>query len=170
AERSRMAATARSVGQWLLGPYDADHYARVLAPDVESVDHRILGTWSARGAEVVARHIRSLLNLTDDYTARHDDVLALRSDACILRRITSGTDRIGAGGWESPYLGLLVFGPDGLVTRWEQFEIDREADALARFDELVSSRAERPAPAARPLRVENAATRAADRFVAASAT
>jgi hypothetical protein len=47
--RTRAAATARSVAQWLLGPYNADSYARVLAPDVESVDHRIMGTWSAQG-------------------------------------------------------------------------------------------------------------------------
>src|SRR5262249_52746770 len=33
---TRAAATARSVGQWLLGPYDADSYARALAPDIVS--------------------------------------------------------------------------------------------------------------------------------------
>src|SRR5262249_26590325 len=40
----------------------------------------------------------------------------------------------------------------------------READALARFDELCTSSAERLPPAARALAIENAATRAAERF------
>ena len=51
---------------------------------------------------------------------------------------------------------LWVFGADGLVTRIEQFDADRDAEALARFDELT---AEPPAA-----RFANAATRVMDRF------
>src|SRR5439155_17398910 len=32
----------------------------------------------------------------------------------------------------------LVFGSDGLLARYEQFDTDRPADALARFDELTA--------------------------------
>ncbi|MGH7899798.1 MAG: nuclear transport factor 2 family protein [Candidatus Binatia bacterium] len=57
------------------------------------------------------------------------------------------------------YLGIYLFGDDGLRTRIEVFDTDRVAEALARFDELT---AERPAP-----RIENAATRSVERFDAA---
>src|SRR5207244_7281044 len=58
-ERARAAATARSVAP-LRGPFDPDRYASAFAPAVESVDHRILGTWSARGAEALLQHYRSV--------------------------------------------------------------------------------------------------------------
>src|SRR5262249_58149148 len=54
--RARAAAIARSTAL-SLRPFD-DHYAEALAPGIEQVDHRILGTWSARGAEEVLRHLR----------------------------------------------------------------------------------------------------------------
>src|SRR5262249_2912972 len=136
--RARAAATARSVAQWLLGPHNAESYAPTLAPDIESVDRRILATWSAHGPAAVVRHTRSLLDLIAAYTARHDDIRAVRSDALIVRRTPSGIDRAGGGIWERPYLGLLVFGADGLVSRWEQFEVGDAAGALARFDELTA--------------------------------
>jgi hypothetical protein len=73
-----------------------------------------------------------------------------------MRWTNSGTDRVGGGSYERPFLMLIVFGADGLVTRLEWFDPDREAEALARFDELT---AERPGP-----RIENAATRAVDQL------
>ena len=58
-------------------------------------------------------------------------------------------------------LQLWIFGADGLVTRWEQF--DREPEALARFDELTAPQA--PARRVRP----NAATALLDRMTAVHA-
>ena len=52
---------------------------------------------------------------------------------------------------------LWIYGPDGLLTRYEQFDADCDHEALARFDELT---AEPPATA----RITNAATRSWDRF------
>src|SRR5262249_31677461 len=106
---------------------------------------------------------RSWLQLVDG-TIRVDDVLALRPDALLLRWMNSGTDRAGGGAWESQLLRLMVFGPDGHVTRVEAFDVDREAEALARCDELGPSSAEGPAPAGRATPVENEATRGIDRF------
>src|SRR5262249_50760722 len=146
----RAAATARSAARWLLGPHDGESYAPTLAPDIESVDHRILPTWSAHGVEAVAWSFRSWLELIDDFAARHDDLLALRHDAFFVGRIPPGTDRAGGAAWERPFLQLLVFGADGLVTRWEQFDVDRQAEALARFDELGQSSAGEPAPGRKP--------------------
>ena len=42
---------------------------------------------------------------------------------------------------------LWVFGADGLVTRWEQFDGEQDAEALARFDEITAE-----PPAERPVR------------------
>ena len=40
---------------------------------------------------------------------------------------------------ERQSLGLVVFGDDGLFTRFEWFDTDREEEALARFDELAAT-------------------------------
>jgi hypothetical protein len=54
--RVRAGATARSVAS-MTGPLDADHDARAFAPDVQGVDHQMLGTWSApeRNGEALVR-------------------------------------------------------------------------------------------------------------------
>src|SRR5262249_7170752 len=138
--RDHAAAIARSVAA-IMGPYDTDHfdaYARAFAPGIESVDHRILGTWFAYGADAALRNLRSVIDLADDMAVRDDDVLALRADAFLVSRMVSGTQRATGGAFERPQLGLFVFGADGLVTRWEVFDPDREDEALARFDELVT--------------------------------
>jgi hypothetical protein len=75
-----------------------------------------------------------------DVAHRVHDVLALRSDAPLLRVTTLGTERTGGGAWERPVLVLLLCGRDGLVTHFELFDPDREAEALARFDELTAER------------------------------
>ncbi len=81
-------------------------------------------------AAATARGVAALLG------PRVDDVLALRFNALLVRWTTLGTPRAGGGSYEYPFLQLWVFGPDGLVTHNEQFGPDREAEALARFDEL----------------------------------
>ena len=70
---------------------------------------------------------------------------------------------------------LLVFGAAGLVTRWEQYDAEREEEALARFDELTSEPSRGgfpPVPARAATRFArrvrpNAATANATRFEAA---
>jgi ketosteroid isomerase-like protein len=153
--RVRAAATARSIAAGH-GPFDPDRSATAYASAIESVDHRILGTWSASGAEVMVRQVRSLLEVADDVIFADDEVLCLRPDALLTRRTHSGTDRAGGGRYERVFLMIRVFGADGLATHHEYFDTDREVEALARFDELVG---EPPA-----VRFENAATRAWDRF------
>jgi len=148
-ERTRAAGTARSFAEFDRG---IDGWARALAADVQCVDHRTLGTWSAQGAEAVVQHFRSLLDLVDHFAARFDDILDLRSNGFLAQVTTSGTDRAGDGAYERPFLGVWIFGTDGLITRWEQFDVGREDEALARFDELTA-----PRPPRRPVRA-NAAT------------
>src|SRR5262249_40922768 len=69
------------------------------------------------------------------------------------------------------HIVLVVLGGDGRATRVEAFDDDHEAEALARFDELGNpsvppvgkARIEEGSPRI-GVRIENAATRAADRF------
>ena len=75
----------------LTGPLDLDLWAGALAPDIESVDHRTLGTWSAHGADEMLQHLRSLRELSHDVAARIDDILALHLEASLLRRTVFGT-------------------------------------------------------------------------------
>src|SRR5215475_2468922 len=80
-----------------------------------------------------------MLEVADDVTTRIDDVLALRSDALLLRWTNVGIDRVGGGAYERPFLWLGVSGADGLLTRIELFDADRADQALARFDALTSA-------------------------------
>src|SRR5262249_53276098 len=66
------------------------------------------------------------------------DVVCLGPDALLTRRTHSGTIRGGGGPYERVFLWLRVFGPDGLVSRVEFFDADREDEALARFDALTA--------------------------------
>jgi hypothetical protein len=164
-EHARAVATARSVAA-MQGPWDL-HRTPLFAPAIENVDHRILGTWSARGAEATMEHLRAVLELADNAATRFDDVLGLQADALLVRATHSGTARAGGGAYERQFLLLNVFATDGLVARREYFDADREAEALGRFDELVSSGAEGLRSAPPSARFENAATRFGERFAAA---
>ena len=138
--RERAAAAARSVAALpLRGPFDLDRYASAFAADVDWLDHRTVGVGSLRGAEVIRRSIRSLLDLIAESVDRVDDILALRSDAVLVRWTNSGTDRVSGGRFDRPLIMLWVFGTDGLVTRFEQFEANRDAEALARFAALAGA-------------------------------
>ena len=120
---------------------------------------------TARGAEAFLQGVRIQLDLAAG-VYRCDDVLFLQSAAILSRRASSGTIRASGGAYEQQSLSLWTFGADGLLTRWELFDVDREADALARFDELTAEPA--PVRAARRVR-PNAATANAARFDAAVA-
>src|SRR5262249_39332764 len=135
-ERARAAATARSVAV-VMGPIDPDCFATAFAPAIEVVDHRILGTWSASGAEAALQHHRSLLEVADGIV-REDDIIDLCPDALLVRRMNFGTVRASGGAYERQFILLSLFGTDGLVSHWEFFDPDREAEALARFDELTA--------------------------------
>jgi SnoaL-like domain len=166
--RTRAAATARSVAV-LLGPFDPEGYAVAFAPDIEVVDHRILGTFSAHGAQAVLQNHRSWLELADKIGKREEDVLGLRSDACLVRRTFFGVVRASGGAFERQFIMLWFFGTDGLLSRWEFYDADRDAEALARFDELVGSDDAASAAARSPTHFANAATRAVLRLSDAAA-
>src|SRR5262249_24035429 len=135
------------------------------AADAEAIDHRTVGFGTARGRDAVLRAAGALMQLTDDFAVRTDDVVALRSDALLVCRTTSGTLRATGGEFERNLLMLWCFGVDGLLPRWEQFDAEREDAALARFDALTAAPPEPQRRAVRP----NAATAVGARIDAAIA-
>jgi hypothetical protein len=138
------------------------------APDLEFIDHRRVGLGPMHGAESFLSAIRTLLDLAEDVTNRIDDVLALRPDACLTHWTNLGRDRATGGEYERPFLLMWLFGPDGRVIRGEQFDLDREDEALARFEELTGGGAA-VSPATEPRVRPNAATAVAARLDAAIA-
>ncbi len=161
-ERARAAVIARFPH---FGPYDPERYAAGLAPDIVFTDHRILGTSSARGSVAVEANFRSWTGLGDELQIRTDEILDLGPDAYVFRGAFSGIARDGGGAFERDVVSLAVFGADGRVSRFEVFDSDREADALARFDVLTAGPPARPSRRVRP----NAATAVAARVDAAYA-
>ncbi len=160
--RSRAAATARAVAA-ILASSDAE-WVSVLAPDVEEIDHRRLGTWNARGSHAVLEHLRSLHEVADEITFHTHEVLRLEPGALLVDRMHSGTHHLGGGSYERPLLMIVAFAADGGVARIEFFDYDGAADALASFDELAGATA-KPRPVRRRVR-PNAASVATDRFAA----
>jgi tetratricopeptide (TPR) repeat protein len=135
-ERSRAAATARSVAVWN-GPIEPARLATCMAASFQCVDHRSLGTWSARNPQEWLSHFRWQDDLTTSFGSRDEDVLALVPDAFLVRSVYFGTDR-GGGVFENLLLVLCVFDADGLLARVEGFDPNHEREALARFEELVA--------------------------------
>jgi len=161
--RRRAAATARSVAVYMATEIDA--ISGAITPDVEFVDHRVLGFPPVRGADLYVRGLRSLLDVARAASERTDDVLDARPDALLVRRLMSGTDGASGGAYEIEFLQILIFAGDGLVERVELFEASDVAAAFARFDSLLAQtrtgRSGLPSGGAPP-RIENAATRADD--------
>jgi len=135
--RDRAAATARTLPS-LIGPYDSDRYVAACTPDVESVDHRKLGTWFAQGKDALREHFRSMTELTKAESLQIHDVLAAEPDALLLSVSMHRIDRSTGGSTERPFLILWQFGTDGLAARMELFDADRDAEAVARFGQLAA--------------------------------
>src|SRR5262249_52907131 len=149
--RDRATATARSVAT-LLGPIDLDRWATAFAPGIEYVDNRTVGLGPVHGADALLRSSRAMLELLEDVAGRVDDTLDLRSNALLFRWTSFGTDRTSGGIVDRPVCQLGIFGADGLLTRLEQSEADRDDAALARFDQLMATIEAPSVPPARPVR------------------
>src|SRR5206468_3091702 len=97
----------RSVAAWV-GPIHPNRFGATLSPQVESIDHRILGMYSARGADALLRLVRVELDLADNVVVRHDDILALTPHALLMRGTLSGTDQRTGGPYEKVALGFFL--------------------------------------------------------------
>ncbi|TFH25446.1 MAG: DUF4440 domain-containing protein [Myxococcales bacterium] len=164
-DRDRAEVTARAMSAYV-DASDVDRWAPLVAPDVASVDHRVLGTWSARSWKELRAHFDSLFALASGVEFRVDDVLALSPEALLVRTMNSGITLASGGAYERPFLLLAVCGSDGLVKNSEYFDLGCEAEALARFDELVGGGDEAGASGARSSRFDNTAVELQERTVA----
>jgi hypothetical protein len=153
--RDRAAGAARTLAV-VVGAVDPSAWVSVLSPAVEFIDTRTAGMGAIEGPEAVVRGMRAFLELTEDLGLRVDDVLGLRADALVVRATHFGVARSSGGAFERILCGLFRFADDGTLARLEEFDAGREAEALARFDELAA----RPTPG---VSIENAATRTVQR-------
>ena len=135
-ERARMLRTAHTIAA-NIGPLDLDRQAAAMTPALAWLDHRTVGFGTVHGREGFRTALGTLFETADDLVNRIDDILDLRAEGLAVRMVNSGIDRASGGAYERSFLLLLVFGPDGLITRIEQFDVRHEAEALARLDELV---------------------------------
>jgi hypothetical protein len=136
--RERAATTARAVTAMLTR--SVEHRVEDLTdPDLQVVDHRTVGIGSMRGLAVASRWLGATDELMGEKRFRVDDVLALSADAFLRRTTTSGKGRASGGDFDISNWGLSLFGPDGRHARFELFDVGHEAEALARFDELVGT-------------------------------
>jgi ketosteroid isomerase-like protein len=136
-ERAGAAAVAQITP--LIALVDPDvALATTIAADAELADHRMLGFPTLRGPEAIRGYIRSLLEAAADLAFRFDDVLGPTAIGWLVRLTNVGTDRAGGGRFERRFIWLSSFGPGGSVRRWEFFDADRDAEALARFEAVVS--------------------------------
>ena len=125
----RAAATARSVAT-MLGPFDVDRYATAFAPAVEVVDHRILGTWSARGAEALRS---ACAPARGRRRRRHSPRRRPRPAAPMRSRCAddSGTAAPAAALTKGSSSLSRSSDADGLLARQEWFDTDRGRGARA---------------------------------------
>jgi class 3 adenylate cyclase/tetratricopeptide (TPR) repeat protein/ketosteroid isomerase-like protein len=137
--RTPAAGAARAFAAFFCHAYDPDRVATVLAPTIFRVDHRTVGFGEAHGRDAVMAVLRTLDEFADDVTFRLDDVLALTDHASMFRGTQRGRLRASDGAFEREFCAVSVFDTDGLMARWELFEPEQEAHALARYDALVGS-------------------------------
>jgi hypothetical protein len=138
-DRERAVGTAAAVAAALVGPPDLDALCRAMAPAVELIDHRVLGFAPVRGVAAMREYLRAMFE-AGRFSLHLDDVLGLRPGATLFRETTAGTARSGGGHEERPLLSLWRFGDDGRLLRIEEFDIGREAEAVASFDQLAGVR------------------------------
>src|SRR5262249_8886189 len=136
--RDRAAAAARAM-EAFVGPLHIDRSDAVFARDLEFHDYRSMGLGSLSGEKALLDALRALVEMAADSANRVDDVFRLQSDRFLMRMTNFGTQRVGGGAYERPFLMLGILGADGLVARLEQFDIGQEAEAVARWDELVAA-------------------------------
>ena len=134
------AATAGSIATVLAATLlDVEGYAAALSPAIAWIDHRTAGVPPGGGREEALRTVRALQELATGVTMIGQDILGLESDVLLLRSLLAGTGRASGGAFEMASINLHAFDSDGRLVRFELFEIERSADALARFAELAAS-------------------------------
>jgi class 3 adenylate cyclase/ketosteroid isomerase-like protein/tetratricopeptide (TPR) repeat protein len=136
AAHDRADAIARTLAT-AVRPADLDAWCATIADDFELLDHRVLGVGALHGGDAMRANFRAMFALETHHAVGVVDVLAARPDAVLARFGNSGVARDSGGTFERWFLQIVVIGRDGRIVRMEYFDDDRDADALARFDELT---------------------------------
>src|SRR6185436_14640652 len=124
--------------------------------DLVLEDHRLLG-WGTRSRDEFVEQVRALVDLASDVTLRADHVLAIdRRRALTVVRWVGTRD---GGAFEIPMVSVGALTADGRIRRCDVYGLDQLDAARARYDAFAI---EAGVP-----RIENAATRSKDRFLAA---
>ena len=138
-ERERAAATARSLGTMLTAPRRSrarrgGDRAQLRVRRPPAPEHLV----DARRRRVPRAPAR-LAERSPPTSSSERTRASWRSEpsALLIRRMHSGTERVGGGAYERPFLVLFATDADGRLARAEWFDADREAEALARFDALI---------------------------------
>jgi tetratricopeptide (TPR) repeat protein len=126
-----------------------------IAPDIAFVDHRRLGFEPTHGRAAFLALVRSLQEASPDSEQSAEQVLGAEPNALLLRMTNTGTDQVSGGRFERHFIRLFLAGAEGME-RIEQFDVEVEREALARFGELTGGAAGTPSSD----RFENASTRA----------
>ncbi len=135
-QRERAMRTARAL-QVFSFPFAPEEIDVAFDPDIQMIDHRILGTWRARGVDAVVEQIRSLDDVAVGMEIRTEELLAVEPEAMLSQLNHAGIERVGGGTYERQYLAIHGFTGDGRVNLQECFDVGDEAEAFARFDQLT---------------------------------
>jgi len=154
----RRAALIRAFGR-AFAARDWDGLTALLAPDLVVHDHRLLGWETLHGPAAYVAALRSLVELAPDAQLRIDHVeMSERGFLCVPSWV--GTRE--GGSFEAPSIFVTELDALGRIRRFDQYDPDQLDAAQARLAELPA--------APRAPQIENAATRAGERAVAAAET
>ena len=126
------------MGSLFSATHEIEQLTRLFSPTLVATDHRTVGYGTLRGAHAVLEAVEAIFALSEDFRWRVDDVLALTDQGLVLYMTNMGLVRATGGEFEREILQVFVFGSDGLLAHWEQFEPERADEALARFDTLTA--------------------------------
>jgi hypothetical protein len=126
-----------------LAARDWDALATWLAPDLIVNDHRVLGWETLHGPAAYLEALRALVDLAPDVRLRIDHFRMVAHGALYVP-VWVGTHE--GGGFESPSVIVAELDGAGRIRRFDQYDLDRLADAQTRVAELDDA----PAPDADP--------------------
>jgi class 3 adenylate cyclase/tetratricopeptide (TPR) repeat protein len=151
----RAAVTRAFVGAFATRDWSA--MARLLAPDIEVHDHRLLGWEPLRGRAAYRHALEMLVELAPDVRLRIDHVRMVGSGfLCVTRWL--GTHEGGV--FEAPSITVSEIDGVGRARRFDQYDIDQMDEAWARVEAIAASGSDCPLAA---LVWPNAATAAVER-------
>jgi ketosteroid isomerase-like protein len=109
---------------------DWDALAAVLAPDLVVHDHRILGWETLHGPARYIEALRSLVELAPDVRLRLDHI-EMSDHRALYVLVWEGTHEGGA--FETPSIFVVELDGRDRIRRFDQYDLDRLDQALARF-------------------------------------